>query len=653
MTISQTLRRWLAPLLGGFVFLFVLMICLLVRTKTLEAGIAAWIAESMLVKPVKLFGVKFILTLLLPFYLVASLSLWGLALAWTSLFKRNFSKAWTFLEGLLFSLSAMLWVHALLWWQVPSTLWLIPGLRQLPFFVIFPILFLVSVLYPLLWARKQAFGRIKATILSLGLLAIWSATVYAPQALPRLLTTARGGNDQATMLIIGLDGLRADVGQAQTTAFKGVAYENSYTVLPATRLLWHILWGGDPLYYTVGHAPPALEEYTGAQPLPLIDRSAAEGWKPRFYIDDGGTIGLLGRPTSFDDMVMPAPGWENFVNSNLSASFPLFAVWENWGRAFPTTNPWAPLDGGLKEALRLGRGSRWVMFHSCLAHQPIFLRRFELQQLPNWWTARPGELEPYSARIQVTPNRAEHYDTRRDPFTAYRIRMSSILKAWEPIWNGLDQDPHYGKAVRVLFSDHGERFHHATEKIRLAGVHGFNLDPWECRVMFKAAGPGFSSAPTTRSESLSLLSLRDGFLKALETGKPFTPEDLEKAYPIAPIRYQVVDTSIVTTEPAEYRRMDLKKLVKGTAIAPGGIWFTQYEKPAAERAEDVSLAWGEGKQLKVILPLKERGAHLYTYEGYELKTLQTLSEEQYKDEKQKMIESLTKQKMGGFTPKGQ
>ncbi|WP_005031188.1 hypothetical protein [Holophaga foetida] len=136
MTVSQTLRRWLAPLLGGFVFLLILMICLLVRTRTLEAGIAAWIAESMMVKPVKVFGAKFILTLLLPFYLVAGLLLWGLALGWITLFRRTFSKNWLFLEGLFFSLSAMLWVHLLLWWQVPSTLWLIPGLRALPFFIV-------------------------------------------------------------------------------------------------------------------------------------------------------------------------------------------------------------------------------------------------------------------------------------------------------------------------------------------------------------------------------------------------------------------------------------------------------------------------------------------------------------------------------------
>ena len=595
MTVSQTLRRWLAPLLGGFVFLLILMICLLVRTKTLEAGIAAWIAESMMVKPVKVFGAKFILTLLLPFYLVAGLFLWGLALGWITLFTRSFSKNWHFLEGLFFSLSAMFWVHLLLWWQVPSTLWLIPGLRSLPFFIVFPILLLLSAIYPIVWVRKQCFGLLKASLVALGLLVLWSSTVYAPQILPRLLTASRGEMIRppcwsSAWMAFGLTWAKprpqpSREPPTRTPTLSSLPPASSGTS-SGVAILSITPWAT---------LPQPSRNTRGSNPCPSLTGPPRRAGSPRFYIDDGGTIGLLGRPTNFDDMLMPAPGWENFVNSNLSASFPLFAVWENWGRAFPTTNPWAPLDGGLKEALRLGRGSRWVMFHSCLAHQPIFLRRHELQQLPRWWSARPGELEPYSAKIQVTPKRALNYDDRRDPFTAYRIRMTSILKAWEPIWNSLDQDPHYRQAVRVLFSDHGERFHHVTDKIRLAGVHGFNLDPWECRAMFKVTGPGFSLAPATCSKSLSLLSLRDGFLKALETGKPFTPEDLERAYPIAPVRYQVVDTSIVTTEPAEYRRMDLKKLVKGTAIAPGGIWFTQYEKPASERAEDVSLAWGRGQ----------------------------------------------------------
>ena len=640
---QNKLGRWAAPLGAGLCFFLILLLAIALHFKLAEAGLTTLVGQGFMVTPVKVFIARFILTLLLPFYLMCALLLWCLTLAFGSIFIRGFSEVWTAAEGFLLTLSALAWVHLLLWWEVPSTLWLIPGLRWLPFWLLLPLLLVAALAFPALWARRKGLAWPRRTALLAGLLLLWSVLSWAPQHLPRLLSPAKGGGDQARILIIGLDGLREDVGQAATTQWVGTPYSNAYTVIPATRLLWHILWGGDPLYYTVGHAPPAVEEYNGDPRLPLVDTAAKLGWKPRFYIDDGGTIGLIGRKLNFDDILMPAPGWENFVNSNLSGSFPLFAVWENWGRAFPTTNPWAPLDAGLKEALRLGRGSKWVMFHSCLAHVPIFPRREELARIPRWWTLTPYELEPYYVRNQVTPERAAHYDQRRDPFNIYTIRMEAILKAWEPIWNGLAQDPQYRQATRVLFSDHGERFYHVTDTIQLGGVHGYELDPWEARIMFKVAGPGFSDRAGTppRQETVSVLSLRDGITRALATGQPITPEILETSYPYAPLRYQCLDVSLLAVAPAEYRILPISSLIKGTGIAANGIWFTEYEKSAKERAEDVTVAWGHGSGLDVIRPLKAGGAHRYHYEGMLLKSVTTITEDDYRAEKEKINAALT------------
>jgi len=640
--VRSTLVRWMAPLGAGFLFLLVLMIFLVLRMHYAEAGLTVMLGKTFFVRPVKLFALRFTLTLLLPFYLASALVLCGLALTWGSAFRKQFSQDWRALEGLGLTLSALLWVHVFLWWQVPSTLWLLGGLRSLPFWASFPLLTGAALAYPIHWIRKQRLGWLRGAAVVGGWLLLWSLVPYAPRVLPRLLSPARGGDQEAKVLVIGLDGLRQDVGEQATTRWTGTLYPNAYTVIPATRLLWHILWGGDPLYYTVGHAPPALEEYNGEQTLPLVDEADAKGWKPRFYIDDGGTIGLIGRRLNFDDMLMPAPGWENFINSNLSASFPLFAAWENWGRAFPTTNPWAPLDAGLKEALRLGRGSKWVMFHSCLAHQPIFLHLEELARLPHWWTLAPATLEPFTVRMQVTPQRAAHYDPRRDPFQAYTIRMESILKAWEPIWNGLAQDPMYRNATRILFSDHGERFYHVTDAVRLGGVHGYNLDPWETRVMLRVAGPGFALGTGIRKpDTLSLLSLRDGFRYALDHDGSIPPPVLEQAWPVAPMRYHSLDLDLFQADATEYRQLDLKELANGTAIAPEGLWFTRYQATVEARAEDVSLAWGRGEDLEVVRPLKGPGAYRYNYKGYTLQKVTAMTEDEYKAEKAKVKRALS------------
>jgi hypothetical protein len=639
---KQKLLRWAAPLAAGALIVVLLSLFLALHLHWAEAGLAVLLDGGLKAAPIKAFARNLALTMLLPFYLVAALVLWCLGMAWAALFKRGFSHAWKAGEGFAITFSALLWVHLGLWWQVPTTLWLIPGLAKVPFWLLLPALLALTLAYPLYWLAKAQLGWVKGPLVLAGWLMLWALVPWAPSVMPRLLSPARGGGDEARVLVIGLDGLREDVGQAATTSFIGTPYPNTYTVIPATRLLWHILWGGDPLTYTVGHVTPDIEEFTKADTLPLIAEAARKGWKPRFYIDDGGTIGLVGRRLAFDDVLMPAAGWENYVNSNLTASYPLLAVWENWGRAFPTTNPWAPMDSGLREALRLGRGSKWVMFHSCLAHIPIFLRRDELAQIPRWWTMPPADLEPYSVRGQITVQREARYDIRRDPFKSYSIRMQSILKAWEPLWNELSQDPSYKNATRILFSDHGERFYRVSDKLRLGGIHGYNLDPWETRAMLKIAGPGFDPVPgPARQDTISLLALRDGFREALATDKAITPATIEHSYPEAPMRYQCIDVNLFTEEPAEYRHLDMKTLTKGTSVAPGGIWFTQYTKTREERAEDVSVGWGRGGNLEVFRPLKAGGAHRYRYEGFLLKTIDTVPEDTYTKEKEKVIKILT------------
>lgn len=640
---GKVLGRWASPLAAGLLVTILLLVSMVVRLRTAEAGLHAVLVSGFSLAPVKAFAIKFVLTLLVPFYLATALALWGMTLALLTAFRRGFSTTWRPLEGFLFTFSALLWGHLLLWWETPTALWLVPGVRALPFALIFVLLLTAVLLFPVRWIQRQGLGWAKGTALLGSLLVVWSILPLAPAQLPRLLTPAKGGEDAAQVLIIGLDGLREDVGQANTATWQGTSYNHAYTVIPATRLLWHILWGGDPLFYTIGHAPPTKAEVLGDTPLPIIDEAYAKGWKPRFYIDDGGTIGLTGKISNFDDVVMPAAGWENFVNSNLSAGFPLFAVWENWGRAFPTTNPWAPLDGGLKEALRLGRGAKLVMFHSCLGHQPIFLNREELAAIPRWWAKAPRTLEPYMARQQVTPARIARYDSARDPYLAYSIRMKSILKAWEPIWNGLEQDPQYRGATRILFSDHGERFYHVTDRVQLAGVHGYNLDPWEARIMLKINGPGFQAPPGAPANpaTISVLSIRDAVAKAVKDDAPLSRTLLETSYPDAPLRYQTLTMDLLTEDPpGMFREMDVKDLTMQTGIAPGGIWFVAQDLTEAKRSEEVTVAWGSGEAMVVTKPLKAGGALVYRYDGYHLKSVDKVTEEAYSLAKEKVKQVL-------------
>ncbi len=627
--------RILAPVWAGMLFLVLLALALYVRVKVDQEGIFGFIGGAMEAGgPVKGFALSYATRVLLPVYFVASLVTFGLTWAWGSLWDPEWRVRWTGKQAFLLTLAALLGMHTLLWWQVPTALAALPGLRLIPFWILLPGLTAVSVALPawLVFRRVLTPYRKAATVV--GWLGLWALLPLLPGWTGGLKAEARGGDAPCAFLMVGLDGLRQDTFHENRAGFRGRTYPNAYTPIPATRLLYHILWGGDPLYYTVGHAPPSLEEFQGGGRLKLLEMAAKAGWKPRFYIDDGGTIGLAGRQVAFDDVLMPAKGWENFVNSNLAVGFPLYAAWENVFKPFPTTNPWAPLDAGLREALRLGRGSRWVMFHSCLVHQPIYLKWHELKAIPGWARLSPVRYLP-PASLEDASNHPHAPDPRCDPFGIYRIRMGAVLDSWRPLWNALAQDPTYAMATRVLFSDHGERFYDLPNGGRLQGAHGFNLDPFESRVAFQMDGPGFKAQAdgTVDPATVSLLGLRDAVLHQLLTGQAPDATWLAAQHPKAPLRYHTLDTAMFEKPEAAYRVADLLELAMSTSIAPDGLWFTQYSQPLSERAKHVSVAFGVGSRLTVYRPLKEGGAHEIIYEGLKRVSLKAIDQTTYERRK--------------------
>jgi hypothetical protein len=629
--------RLLAFLLAGPLFLAVLVFLAWLHFKVDTGGFAGFISDSFKIKPIRQFGLRYGLTILVPIYLGAGVLAWLVSVLPAALARPGLLKDWRAGEALGLASSVLLWAHAVLWWQVPTALWVIPGLRRLPFFLLFPLLALLAWAYPCHWlGRSRDVGRVRRGAVLGAWLLLWTGMALVPQWLPRLKPAARGGDQPCRVLLLGIDGLRSDTFLAHAGGLDGIRYRNVYTPIPATRMLWHILWGGDIMNYTIGHVAPSEEELRAQHDLALLRTASLEGWRPRFYIDDGGTIGLAGRRMDLDDALMPATGWENFVNSNLAVNFPFYAVMENLLKPFPTTNPWAPLDAGLKEALRLGRGSGWVMFHSCLAHAPIFLNREELWQVGRWWTLSPQDYQPKSDLADVKPAEMEHPDPRTNTFLAYQIRQARILAAWKPIWNGLGQDPAYQDAVRVLFSDHGERFHQVgTAGFQLQGVHGFNLDPWECRATLLVAGPGFTQGedPTPRDATISLLGLRAGISRLLDGTGPFDAAFLESFTPRAPFRYHTLATDAFGAEPYEFRSEPEKDLAVNTYLAPGGLWWTVYKKTATERAKDASVGYGEGPVTTYFKPLKAGGALESTFRGYEFIGEKTIDEDAFQKAK--------------------
>lgn len=633
------LRRWLGPVLAGPAFLLILLTCAVLYFKLGEANI--FVTRGADNSVMRAFAIRAILTEVLPVYMGTGLVLFILGMipvrfGWLGAERWD---RWTGWGGFWSGFGFLLMVHALLWWAVPSTLWVLPGISSLP--LAMGLLLVFGGAVTAWWSGLRSLGPSPFRLATLMIL--WWGFCLGYLSIPRAL--ARTGLDvapsghPAKVLMLSIDGLRQDTafqqGFDQLHGFKVV---NGYTAIPATRLEWSIIWGGDPGYYSVGNVIPSDEELEGHKPYRILEAAKAKGLKTRFFIDDGGTIGLVDKERAFDLVEMPARGWENFLNSNVAVHVPLFGAWLDALRVFPTTSPWTPLDLAIRRTLADGRGADWVIYHSCLAHQPIFLDRHELSELQGWWWARPKDLAPTWA--DPTMDRINHYKPVYNPYIAYQIRIADLIRTWGNIWNELDKDPDYGPAFRVFMTDHGERFQHLNDYMQAGGVHGFQLDPWEARIPLAFAGPGIPEGKDA-SHAFSLLTLRDAVAtRLLDDQTPDLPALLAKDSAV--LRLQAID--MITSQPgkSEFKQISTEEIIEGSKILPEGLWVMQYLKPASERAADLTLGMAHGDKLDVYRPLKAGGARLFHYKGYVQTSTEDITEDAFQAARERINAIYTK-----------
>jgi hypothetical protein len=595
------------------------------------AGLSKFLSQGIASPAARSFAMGILLREILPIYGLSGFAVWTAAWLWGRLpwgLGSEWGRTWTGKEAFLITLAGLTWIHLCLWWKVPTALWVIPVLSKVPFWLLFPGLLLIWSVPLLRWLHRRDIGPGRVLGTSLGWVLAWTCLAAVPFWARRTPAPAPHGSAPVKLLVLGVDGLRPDVAEPRgLQQFDGLHFPNVYTPVPNTRLCYSILWGGDPAHYSVGHALPSLEELKGNIHYDLLLALKAKGLKARFYIDDGGTIGLSGRTDYFDEVLMPARGWENFVNTNLAVHVPLYASWLDALRVFPTTTPWSSVEAGLLAAVEHGRGADVVMYHSCIVHQPLFLSRVELGEIDRWWTLSPGDMRPFMAWWQAPLDKDDQFDSRRDPLKFYGIRVGKVLAAWSKIWRQLESDPDYKAATRVFLSDHGERFYHASEHIRLMGSHGFDLDPWTLRVPFVLAGPGIPTAQGT-DQAVSLLELRDAMWNWAVEGTPISPQSFGR-WPMAPSRYNTLSTDFFRASEIQYRQTDTKEIVERGAILSDGLWLLGYKKSAEERGKDVSLAEADKNRLTIWKPLKNGGGHKLVFTGLDLVEESLVDEETF------------------------
>lgn len=641
MTTRHLLLRWLGPVLGGVALFLILLGFGFVFTRT---GVINHLLDKGLgMAVIQRFFLKAALTEILPLYVGTAfmLSLVGLLLAKSPLFLPGDWDRWSLRHGFWIGLGFGLATHVWLWWEVPTTLWVLPGINLLPLGLG---LLLAALATSACFWRGLAFSRTAwwRKALTLG---VWAACAWAALLVPKHLakTGLESGpvGHPARVVMLSIDGLRQDTAfQVGLQDFKGFQVHNGFTAIPATRVMWSILWGGDPGHYSVGNLFPAMEEFEGTYPFTLLETAKTQGLKSRFYIDDGGTIALADRTQAFDQVLTPARGWENFLNSNAVVHFPLFAIWLDALRVFPSTTPWTPLHLGLKTALNLGRGSDWVMYHSCLAHQPVFMTRKELAAIRRWWAIPAKSMSPHWS--YPSPKDIASWRPEYSPFLAYQIRVRSLLSAWREVWNTLPGDPDYGNALRIMFTDHGERFYHwmAEPAIQAGGSHGYNLDPWEVRIPMVFDEPGIQPGQD-RDHALSLLDVRDAVARRLLYQEPLNIKAmLAKDY--APLRMHAIGRDMFLAEEVEYRELSTEEIGRSAAVFPEGVWMVKYGSSEETREADLTVAEARGRLLKVWRPMKKGGARRVDYDGYQMTGFEDVDEASFQKAKARIFKAFKK-----------
>ena len=430
---TRLYTRWLGALLASC-FLVVLSVVLAqVHYRGSQAGLPGLFSLALEFPILVEFAKGWVLREVLPLYGLLSLVGWLLTAGVGSLILgKDWQHTWNGKASFLASAGGLLLLHAWLWWKVPTAMWVVPGLRALPMGVALVLTPFVGIGL-IRWALPRGWRGHVVTLIST---MSWWLMAQAPfwlQPEPRI--TPSPGARVPEILLLAIDGLRPDVAyQEGLASFRGQHASQALSPIPATRMVYSLLWGGDPLRFTSGHIMPDIEEFNQKARYHTLEAAHQRGKKVRFFIDDGGTIGLSQRGEGFDQVGMPANGWENFINSNLSEHLPIYASWLDVLRVFPTTNPWASPDLGLRTALERGRGADWVFFHSCLTHQPIFLTRPELGKIPGWWRLPAAQMEPIPSVFAVTERMVSHWDERGNPALAYRIRVETLMKSWASIW---------------------------------------------------------------------------------------------------------------------------------------------------------------------------------------------------------------------------
>ena len=527
----------------------------------------------------------------------------------------------SFRSGGWMGLGTALWIHGCLFALVPGTLSTLPLLRRAPMVLILGTFFIAG-----LWALARAQRASQATwpwVRAAGSALLISLLLFLPHDLfrrripeaPPLPPEAR------RLLVFGVDGLRQDITEEALPGWKAPAGVQPLVAVPATRLAWNMLFGGDPESLTTSFVIPYRREWKDSHRLALLAEAKARGLRTSFLIDDCTTLsfGLSNAP--FAEVKEPFGGWKHFFTSGAGFTWPAYSWLENYLSPIETTNPWSEPRYFLRDIGRALERSDWVSAHTCQLHAPFFLRARELQAHKPWtWIlASSRSFQPYQATAQAEIDGFSRAGKRADPTLHYEIRATQLLQEIQPEVEAWAL--RFPNLSGVFTSDHGEqhtalRAPDGTLITHLTGTHGFDLEPDTVRVPLH--GFGRTEAAFGPNEVFSWFHLRDRIRDWIR--QPQAPLRLSSGgerhwtihWPyIRPIH-------ILGPEPKEARSSAVSPmdLANQTYLLEDGTWVL--EDPKEERKPRLCYALVSPDRMVTFTPAPQGHWIRADWKGYEL-----------------------------------
>lgn len=538
-----------------------------------------------------------------------------------------------FRKGLSLGAGTFLWIHGILYLEVPGALGLVNGLQWLPMG-----LSLLLLLGGGAWwtARGLGLGRTRTDLFRLlGAGVAMILLLHLPHDLFRKLMprSAPISPDRPRLLVLGIDGLRQDVTEKARPDWKAPGGAQPIVVVPATRLAWNILLGADPQTFSNHLVIPFASEWEKPPQTFLLDKARQQGISTGFIIDDSTTLSFGLSRTPFDEVVEPDGGWKHFFTVGAGGCWPAYSWAENYVSPVETTNPWSDPEAFFRDVEHLLDRREWVSGHTCQLHAPFFLRFREIQSLRPWtWlfhTAR--SYQSYQALEQAERDQYRRAGGRANPVNHYRIRTTQLLNQLAP--HLARWEKRYPHLSGVLTSDHGEAHlpvvtPDGTLVSFLTGVHGFDLDPNTVRVPLHPFG--LTHATLTAKDVYSWLDLRADLGRWLNGRNPLALTS--NGAPGWLVSFRTIQAT--HAQPKEIREHGGLEgagtrpvdLVRRTYLNANGIWAMDDPDPEELKKEKQSYALVTPDRMVTLNPVGPQRVLRQVFSGYDLVESQEIDE---------------------------